>query len=64
MSDRAQALGQQHEELLKQALSQPGVAMAMQVFENAQGSVAMNQYAIAASTVLMSTMPATHSAQF
>jgi hypothetical protein len=64
MGDRAQALGQQHEELLKQALSQPGVAMAMQVFESAKGSVATNQYAIAACTAALEIMPAMQSTHF
>ena len=61
MTERAQELALEHEALLKQALSEPGVAVAMQVFESAKLSVATNQYAMSVSTMLMGTMPATRS---
>lgn len=61
MSDLGNTLAQQHEALMQAALSQPGVAVAMEVFQSSQGAVEAAQYAFSAYTTTLSTLPATTS---
>jgi hypothetical protein len=61
MSDQGQSLAQQYDALMTAALSQPGVAVAMEVFESSQTAVAVAQYAFIASTTTFATVPANSS---
>lgn len=58
MDHDSTGLGEQYEALLRAALAEPGVAVAMQVLNATQAPIAAAQYAEAAFVASVSTMPA------